>query len=228
MKVGVIKSYFGNPQWAKLIKQKAGNAEVIFQDQFQDPSWYNYYTNSLKGVAYDSRFYRRTQFDIWPLEDSLQQKRVYFVTDNFADEISTDSVNTPKDEFYGGWLNQTRTYQKIQVEAGVTELNVTAGKTIPLNLKITNPYSKTVDFTNAEQLHPVVLSAFIMQENTQISEQSASSDFNQLKLKPGETRLFPFQLKTPLQKGKYTLLFSVRTTPFSGPRSSKIINLNIQ
>ncbi|MGI4022137.1 MAG: ArnT family glycosyltransferase [Janthinobacterium lividum] len=269
MKVGVIKSYFGNPEWAKQIKQKAGDAYVVFPDQFQDPSWYSYYTNSLKGVAYDSRFYRKTQFDIWPLEDSLQQKRVYFVSGGFSEGITKDTLNTPKGIFYGGWINGLRTYQKIQIEVnttqivtsseitkdnlntaqgilhgswieslsdfkknqiktGATKIVASPGKTLRLNLKITNPYPKIVDFSNAKQLQTVVLAAYIMQENTQISEQFASPDFNQLKLKPGEMQLFPFQLKTPLQKGKYTLLFSVKTTPFSGPRSSQIINLNIQ
>lgn len=228
MKIGVVKSYFGNPEWAQLIKQKAGNAYVIFPDQFQNPSWYSYYTNSLKGFAYDSRFYRRTQFDIWPLEDSLQQKRVYFVTDNLIKEINTDTLKTPKGIFYGGWINQVRIYQKMIVEADSTEINTSAGKTVPLNLKITNPYTKTVDFSNNRQEHVVVLRAYIMQSDSVLSNQLAPPEFNQLKFKPGETRTFPFNLNMPLQKGKYTLLFSIKTPPFAGPRSSRIVNLNIQ
>lgn len=227
MKIGVVKSYFGNPQWANQIMQKAGNAAVIFQDQFQDPSWYNYYTNSLKGFAYDSRFYRHTQFDIWPLEDSLQQKRIYFVTKAPINGVTKDTLNTPKDVFYGGWVNSVRTYQKILVEADAVEIHASAGKIVDLNLKITNPYTKTVDFSNANQAHIVVLQAYIMQGKSIINDQLAPPAFNQLRLKPGESCNFPFALKIPLQKGKYTLLFSVKTQPFSGPRSSRAINLTI-
>ncbi|MVN20404.1 glycosyltransferase family 39 protein [Mucilaginibacter arboris] len=228
MKFGVIKSYFGNPKWANLIKQKAGNAYVIFPDQFQDPSWYSYYTNSLKGVAYDSRFYRRTQFDIWPLEDSLQQKRIYFVTEGPIKGISSDILNTPKGIFYGGWIDSLRTYQKILVEADSAQINASPGKTVHLNLKITNPYPKIIDFSNVHRAHIVVLRAYVMQEDSIISNQLASANFNQLKFKPGETRIFPFDLKIPLQKGNYTLLFSVKTAPFAGPRSSRTFNLTIQ
>ncbi len=228
MKVGVIKSYFGNPGWTETIKQKAGNAYVVFQDQFQDPSWYSYYTNSLKGFAYDSRFYRRTQFDIWPLEDSLQQKRVYYITDEPVKGIKTDTLKTAKGVFFGGWINQLRTYQKMLVEVDSVQINTSAGKIVPLQLKITNPYSKTVNFSNENQRQIVVLRAYIMQKDSVLSDQLAQPDFNQLKFKPGETRNFPFNLKAPLQKGKYTLLFSIKTPPFSGPRSSGIINLNIQ
>lgn len=228
MKIGVVKSYFGNPQWTESIRKKAGNAYVIFPDNFQNPSWYSYYTNSLKGFSYDSRFYRRTQFDIWPLEDSLQQKRIYYVTDEPLKNFKTDTLNTAKGVFYGSWIDQLRTYQKILVEANVKEIKTSPGKTVHLNLKITNPYNKPLDFSNKNQQHIVVLRAYLMQEDSVLSNQLSSPIFNQIQLKPGESMFFPFDLKMPLQKGKYTLLFSVGTPPFSGPRSSPFIQINVQ
>lgn len=228
MKIGVVKSYFGNPKWTEQIKQKAGNANVVFPDNFQNPSWYNYYTNSLKGFSYDSRFYRRTQFDIWPLEDSLQQKRVYYVTDKPVKKITVDTLKTAKGVFYGGWINQLRTYQKMQVEIGSVSIHTSPGKTVRLNLKINNPYTKAVDFSNKNQQHLVVLRAYTAQEDSVLGNQIASPAFNQLQFKPGESKLFPFDLKAPVQKGNYTLLFSIKTAPFAGPRSSPVINLNIQ
>lgn len=228
MKIGVIKSYFGNPEWTNSIKQKAGNAYVIFPDNFQNPAWYSYYTNSLKSFSYDSRFYRRTQFDIWPIEDSLQQKRVYYVTDEPLKEVVSDKLNTAKGVFYGHWLNQVRSYQKMLVELDSTQIQTSPGKIVPLQLKIKNPYPKAVDFSNIGQQQIVVLRAHIMQGDSVLSNQMAAPDFNQLKFRPGETQIYPFSLKTPLKKGKYTLLFSIKTPPFSGPRSSLIIHLNIQ
>ncbi|MEX8547493.1 MAG: ArnT family glycosyltransferase [Mucilaginibacter sp.] len=228
MKIGVVKSYFGNPEWTETIRKKAGNAPVIFPDNFQNPSWYSYYSNSLRGFAYDSRFYRRTQFDIWPLEDSLQQKRVYYVTDQPLQQIKNDTLNTAKGVFYGAWIDQLRTYQKILVEANVKEIQTFPGKTIHLNLKITNPYTKPVNFSNASQQHKVVLRAYLMQEDSVLSNQLAPSNFNQIQLKPGESKFLPFDLKLPLQKGNYTLLFSVITPPFAGPRSSPFIQIHVQ
>lgn len=228
MKIGVLKSYFGNPQWAADIKQKAGNSYVVFNDQFQDPSWYDYYTNSLKGFAYDSRFYRLTQFDIWPLEARAQQKRVYFVTGNRVGGITTDSLNTSKGVFFGGWISQLRTYQRVLVEADRQEITSSPGKTVHLNLKISDPYAKTIDFSNANQQNIVVLRAYLMQEKEVVNDQLAGPQFNQLKIKAAESRDFPFDLKMPLQKGKYTLIFSVKTPPFSGPRSSRFIPVTVQ
>ena len=228
MKIGIVKSYFGNPEWMEKIQQKAGNAYVIFPDNFQNPAWYSYYTNSLKGFAYDSRFYRRTQFDIWPIEDSLQQKRIYFVTEAPLKEAPSEKINTTKGVFYGHWIAQMRSFQKMLVEADSTQIQSLAGKVVPLQLKIKNPYSETVDFNNAGQQLPAVLRAYIMRNDSVLSNQMAKPNFNQLRLKPGETKIYPFNLKTPLQKGKYTLLFSIKSPPFAGPRSSSVINLNIQ
>ncbi|MGI4803682.1 MAG: glycosyltransferase family 39 protein [Janthinobacterium lividum] len=228
MKIGVIKSYFGNLQWTNSIQQKAGNAYVIFPDQFQNPAWYSYYSNSLKGFAYDSRFYRRTQFDIWPIEDSLQQKRIYYVTDAPLREISADKLNTAKGIFYGHWINQMRSYQKMLVGIDSSQIRTLVGKMVPLQLKIQNPYLKIVDFSNTHQQLPAVLRAYVMQGDSMISNQIAEPDFNQLQFKPGEIKTYPFNLKTPIKKGKYTLLFSIKSPPFAGPRSSSIINLNIQ
>ncbi|WP_419802792.1 glycosyltransferase family 39 protein [Mucilaginibacter sp.] len=228
MKIGVVKSYFGNPEWANSIQQKAGNAYVIFPDNFQNPSWYSYYTNSLKGFSYDSRFYRRTQFDIWPIEDSLQQKRIYFVTDEPLKNTASDKLNTAKGVFYGQWIAQMRSYQKMLVEVDSAQIKSLVGKTVPLQLKIKNTYPKTVSFSNHGQQLPVVLRAYVMQGDSMISNQMAGLSFNQLQFKPGETKTYPFNLKMPVKKGAYTLLFSIKSPPFAGPRSSKIINLNIQ
>src|SRR6187402_1904124 len=90
-RVGQLKSYYGFKAWAKDVKSKAGDAYVIMSDGFQDPSKYNYYTNSLKAYSYDSRYYRHTQYDIWPIEERLQHQRVYFLEDG-PNANTTDTI----------------------------------------------------------------------------------------------------------------------------------------
>ncbi|MFD2147707.1 hypothetical protein [Mucilaginibacter antarcticus] len=69
-----------------------GDNYVIMDNGFQNPAKYNYYTNSLKCFSYDSRYYRRTQFDIWPMEEQLQHQRAYHLIDT-ADSPVTDTIN---------------------------------------------------------------------------------------------------------------------------------------
>src|ERR1700722_8135471 len=110
---GHLKSYYGFKDWTTAVKQKAGNNYVVMIEGFQNPSKYNYYTNSLKCFAYDTRYYRHTQFDIWPMEDSLQHKKVYYLTWYPIKGLTTDSIKLAAGTWYTAWVDDVRTYQKV-------------------------------------------------------------------------------------------------------------------
>ena len=226
---GHLRSYFGNAKWANEIKKKAGNAYVIFPGNFQDPSWYCFYTHSLKGFAYDTRFYRRTQFDIWPIEDSLQHQQTYYITDrkqvNSPNEIT---INTPKGIFFLNSVNDTRTYQRIDIKSDKYTATAMPGQQVAFDLTIANPYPFPIDFANTGQLHPVVLAASFIQNGNQPYAQRADTLVNRIKLKPGQKANYIFKLNAPPKKGRYDLIFSLRTTPFPGGRNSRIINFTVQ
>ena len=120
---GHLKSYYGFRNWAMTIKKKAGNNYIMMNEGFQNPSKYDYYTNSLKCFSYDDRDYRQTQFDIWPMEDSLQHKKIYYLTYYQDKGISTDSIKLSAGTWYGGWINDIRTYQKLIFEPYAAVLN---------------------------------------------------------------------------------------------------------
>jgi len=225
---GHLKSYYGFKEWAGVVKQKAGNAYVVMIEGFQNPSKYDYYTNSLKCFAYDTRYYRRTQFDIWPMEDSLQHKRVYFLTYYPVKGLSTDSIKLAAGNWYGAWINDVRTYQKVNIETTATKIITSPGKKIALSLKVTNPYSYPIGFGDAGYSHLVFMEACIFQGNDEINVQKANTSFNKIKLKPGESGSFTFVLDAPKIKGNFDLLFSLRTDPFPGSKNSKIISLTVK
>ena len=225
---GHLKSYYGFKEWAGVVKQKAGNAYVVMIEGFQNPSKYDYYTNSLKCFAYDTRYYRRTQFDIWPMEDSLQHKSVYFLTYYPIKGLSTDSIKLSAGNWYGAWVNDVRTYQKVNIETTMSKIMTSPGKKIVLSLKVSNPYSAPIDFGNAGYSHQVFLEACIFQGNDVITVQKADTSFNKINLKPGKSTSFTFVLNAPKIKGNFDLLFSLRTDPFPGSKNSKIISLMVQ
>src|SRR6202035_1601422 len=110
---GHLKSYYGFKDWAYEVKKRAGNSYVVMSEGFQNPSKYNYYTNSLKCFAYDDRYYRLTQFDIWPMEDSIQHKRVYYLSGAPIKDLTQDTIKIEAGKWYGNWVNDVRTYQKV-------------------------------------------------------------------------------------------------------------------
>jgi len=228
-RVGQLKSYYGFKDWANQVKSKAGDNYVIMSDGFQDPSKYNYYTNSIMAYSYDSRYYRHTQYDIWPIEEQFQEKRVYFLQDIPQKETVDTITNTSTgNKWYAQWVDDTRTYQKITIETNVHALRLTKGKSEVVGLAITNPYPYPVYFTNKGAKQNVFLEACFFKDDVNKCVLSADSSFNNLILKPGESKVYNFIITDPpLEKGNYELLFSIRTTPFSGGKNSRIIRFEL-
>lgn len=223
--IGQIKSYYGFKDWAQTIHKKIGDSYLILDNGFQNPSKYNYYTNSLKAFSYDSRYYRRTQYDIWPIEERMQGKRVYHLID--TPQIDAHEViRTKAGIWYGGWVDDVRTYQKLQVESGLTHLTLHAGEQTAVALTITNPYPYTVDFSDTGRLHKALLGVVFFKDDGTGSSQKSGNDFNNIVLKPGESTHYIFNFIAP-KKGNYEMMFSVRTEPFEGSKNSRIIKLHV-
>lgn len=227
-KIGQVKSQYGFKQWAYDIKQKAGDNYVIFNDGFQNASKYDFYNNTTKGFAYDERYYRLTQFDIWPIEEGLQNKKAYWLCKYPIRNVTTDTLNTTGGKWYAGWVNNVRTYQKVKVETNFVKLKASPGEKMVFDLDIINPYPYTIYFTNAGYEHKVALEACLFDNGYIIQVQPAGNDFHDLTLKPQENKHYKFNFAAPGQKGKYTLMFSFITDPFLGSKNSRIISLTVE
>ncbi|WP_207511231.1 ArnT family glycosyltransferase [Longitalea luteola] len=74
--------FHGNRTWTTEMHQQAGNLPVVFIDTYQRASKYWFYTG-LPAFSLNSAYYRRNNFNMWPVEDSLIGKAVYMdVPDN--------------------------------------------------------------------------------------------------------------------------------------------------
>jgi hypothetical protein len=227
-KIGQVKSLYGFKQWAHDIKQKVGDNYVVFNDGFQNASKYDFYNNTTKGFAYDERYYRLTQFDIWPIEEGIQHKKAYWLTKYPVKGVTADILNTTGGKWYGGWVNDVRTYQKVKVEIASYKIKASLGKEISFDLNITNPYPYTIHFSNTGYEHRVNFEACLFRDANIILVQEADNDFYKLTLKQGESKHYKFKFVAPKQIGKYTMMFSLRTDPFLGSKNSRIISLTIE
>ncbi|SDT48596.1 Dolichyl-phosphate-mannose-protein mannosyltransferase [Mucilaginibacter mallensis] len=226
--IGRLQSQFGFKNWSYVVKQKVGDHYVIFNEGFQNPSKYDYYNNTLKGFAYDSRYYRSTQFDIWPIEDSLQHKRVYYLLTYNSPGVTTDSIKVSAGTWYGGWVDDVRTYQKVIIDNGNYKMSAAPGQKIKFNLTITNPYPYAIDFSNKGWQHKVFMEACFFNEKGEMQSQLTDTSFNKIALKPGQSTHYSFTIVSPKQKGRYDLLFSLQTEPFVGSKNSRIVKFTVE
>ncbi|MDR6942626.1 hypothetical protein J2W55_002468 [Mucilaginibacter pocheonensis] len=228
---GQLASYYGFRDWAKAVHAKAGNHYVIMKDEYQNPSKYCFYTNSLKGFGYDSRYYRTTQFDMWPFEDSLQHTDVYYLTQNKISSISVDSINTSgtAGKWYGGWVKDARTYQKVICQPAINNMTLAPGQQQGIDVAITNPYPFVINFSNKDAINKLTVEACFFLGPDIVEIQPAKDDiYNLPPIKPGEQVHYNFTFKAPLKRGSYALFFSWRTDPFAGSRNSGFVNLTVK
>lgn len=226
-KIKIVDYYFGNETWAKTIKEKAGDAPVIFPDAFQVPSRYNYYTQSTMGFGYDSRYYRKNQYDIWPLEDRLREKKVYYVTRDAVGSLKADTIPTTKGIYYGTWIDQVRIYQKVTVNPVVVPTNWKPGGLKTLALKITNPYQGNVSLGNAGQKWKCYLE-YGFKLGPDLSDfKPVIADLENVVIPAGGSVVISGIIQAPAIPGKYKLILSLRTEPFAGSRNSNMIAVDI-
>jgi hypothetical protein len=195
---------------------------------FQEASKYCYYTNSLKGFAYDGRNYRRTQFDIWPIEDSMQHKKSYYIMDFLGEGLQLDTFKTSRGNWHGMWINDTRTFQRVDISTNKDNIKAKPGQKVDFELTITNPYNYSINFKNEGEPHELIMAGCFYKGALFKSATRAGNDFGLLTIAPHQVAHYKLTVIAPLIKDRYDLLFSIRTTPFPGGRNSRIINFTVE
>lgn len=223
-----FQSYYGYRGWAGQLKQKAGDNYVIFISGFQEASKYCYYTNSLKGFAYDARAYRRTQFDIWPIEDSMQRKRALYTMDFKGKGLVLDSFPTARGMWHSMWIDSVSTYQKVDIRTDTKDIKAKPGQQLALDLTITNPYSWPINFKNHGYPHELVIAAIFLQDEKEEFPVRFGPRQDGISIAAHQTIPYHFQFHAPAAKGKYEMVFSIRTTPFPGGRNSRPISFTVE
>jgi hypothetical protein len=228
-KLKFLGGYFGYGQWAGTIREAAKGNPVIFLDGFQQPSYYNYYNNTLRGFDYNSFYYRKTQFDIWPLEDSLQHKKVLYVLDHpHADVQDQVIIPTNKGNFYGKIIGQAMLYQKLHFTPLYLHENWEKGEKTRLTFLVQNPYDHAIDFSAKRPQEAIeLISGFY--KNGQVVKITTDSTYDKNTLIPakGHTRM-SIMVEAPDQPGNYKLFIALKTKPFPGSRNSDMININVK
>lgn len=240
-KIKFLNKFNGSEEWTKHIKEKAGRNYVVFNQGFQEPSKYNFYNSDTKGFAYSSRYYRKNQFNIWPIEDSLRGKKVYFVSTYphinitsqimfilLGDKEKQDSFFMEGRMHYGRWMDNVRLYQKVNIQSSKMSYNWKPSEIGNLELTIHNPYQDTINFSNANQQWKSYFEyAYIVNGN--ITEvHSLGNILDQVIIPGNKQKSINVNIKSPSQTGVYKLIFSLRTEPFPGTRNSRMIDVQVR
>ena len=226
--INFVKSFAGFDTWAQEIKAKANGNPVLFLDGFQEASYYNFYTQSLDGVAYNSFNYRKTQFDLWPLADNIQHQKVLLVTDFDETKPELENINTVKGNFNIQWIDSLRYYPKVDFKPLADfSKEWKAGEEKAIEFIITNPQDKNVNFSNLNEKWTCEFLYGFLKDGEVYQMQTILEDLNQISLKAKESKKISIKIKVPTKTGDYKLFLSIKTAPFAGSRNSKMMSLKV-
>jgi hypothetical protein len=227
-KLKFMAVYFNSKDWALKVDSLAGDKPVILTGGFQEASLYNFYNHTTKGFAYDTRYYRKTQFDIWPLEDSLRNKAVYFVSQKSHQQgVENDTLQTEKGVYYGTEIKDVRMYQKVMISTEPFTDNWKAGGLRSIKITVVNPYQKAISFSNKDQTWNCFLECAFTEKGNLLEFNPVISKIAQITVPAESSVNIPIIIRAPSKRGKYKLVFSLRTEPFAGSRNSNMIPVNI-
>ena len=227
-KLKFMAAYFDSKDWALKVSSLAGNKPVVLTSGFQEASLYNFYNNTTNGFAYDTRYYRKTQYDIWPLEDSLRNKAAYYVSRNSHWPGSEeDTIRTAKGIYYGATIKHIRMYQKVTIRTESFTDNWKAGGLRSIKITIVNPYQEEINFSNKNQIWKCFLECAFTDKGNLLVFNPVISKITQVSIPAGGTATIPVIVRAPSKPGVYKLVFSLRTEPFAGSRNSNMIPVNI-
>lgn len=227
-KIKFVASFQNYETWAQEIKAEAKGYSVIFEDGFQEPSFYNFYTQSLNGVAYNSINYRQTQYDLWPLENSLQNKKVLLLQVGAATLPNQKTIETIKGPYHITWIDSVRFYPKINFDPINFPEEWKANEEIEVTFNLVNPYPKAINLASENQKWACSFQYGYLKNGNIIQKEPLLTKLNNLNIEAKKSINVKLKIKAPAQTGDYKLFISIKTEPFVGTRNSKMINMKVK
>lgn len=137
--------FFNNKIWASDLHKVAGSTPVVFSDTYQKASKYAFYSKQ-QSMSLNNISYRRNQYDFWPIEDSLQGKRILYIPNWETERPDEFKIETPKGTLFGIFIDNFRSFTKVLITTGSNSYKLKAGEKITIPVTLINTYPSKVQF----------------------------------------------------------------------------------
>ncbi|MCY1077364.1 ArnT family glycosyltransferase [Archangium lansingense] len=214
-----VDYYHGRRLWAEDIQGVAGDRPVLFGDNFRESSLYAFYSGHM-GIALQSGERRRSQYELWNQEDSLQGREVVLVQDYpFAGskELRTRMDKTVHYFIAPGFSS----YYDIPVEAAFPPA-VKSGDSVTVPITVSNPRNTALRFARAGFPQAPALFYVIRKDGREVHRGVLDVFPEDAVIPPGGQREFKASFQLPsLEEGAHTVSFGIRYEPLLDSYNSK-------
>lgn len=192
-------AFYGKEHKYKAIEAVAGNAPVVFQGSFQNPSLYCYFTSKQSTVT-SSLLSRRTQFDIWRFDKDFIGQTVFMYGDypGYSNEYRVGDVKVP-----GFFTDKLQTTHDIHIK--MSDLKYVSDNQFVMLVNLMN--RGEVDFYFNHEVFPADIQMIVFNEKGR-SEVKAQIVGSMRVLQPNKVYTVQLQFKfkeLPLPEDKICL-----------------------
>ena len=194
--------YKNRDKWAEDISQLAKNRPVVFSEDFREAGLYSFYSGKM-AIAIFSNISRKTQFDLWGYEDSVQGREVLVVRKRAFDGSSQFESRLNKTINYLPVKN-FESYYNIPFEIKLTNKN---DDSLQVSIKILNNRKTDLNFYIDPVLMQPVLFYQLRKNNKEVLTDTLRIFTAQDKLVPGSSGVYEFSISIKdLTAGHYNFL----------------------
>lgn len=219
----LMPEFYGWKTWATQISKKAGNTPVVFANSYQKAAKYSFYTGNVS-LSLNNVQYRRNQYDIWSIEDSLQGKKIMYIPNWETGREDVRSFRTVKEEVPYIFIDNFRSYAKIVVKTSEPRYTFKAGSQVDLPLTLVNNYDSPVTFGKNKEYPDWLVFCLFHEEETAGEERKLSLEG--LTIRDSFKTNTTFQV--PHKKGTYYLRISIQNGWLPPGINSRLIRLIVE
>jgi hypothetical protein len=201
--------YHGRQSWAKEIAAVAGDRPVFMPNNLREASLYSFYSGNM-GVTLYNRPEKKSQYELWGYEDSLQGKEVLFVTD-YQHEGSKELMTQIRQPFFYTAIPSFRSfYSGIVIKTALQKFHP-SDSVLHVSLEIWNERSQPVSLAgNDSSAVPSIICS--IEKGKKVIWTDAVQQFSATEQIPAKSRLRK-EVEVPvkdLPKGEYRIYFGIR------------------
>ena len=145
----------GKKGYYLAVEKIAHNNPVVFSGSFQEPSLYTFFTGNPSSVV-SSLNTRKTQFDLWNIQNEWKNKTV-FVVSNKGTKVN--SYKYANNIIQGFFTDDFQSTNSLIIKFKLQDNSIHSGDTVTVDFTIENPANREINFLNADL--PVIIEAIL-------------------------------------------------------------------
>jgi hypothetical protein len=206
--------------WEDQLKKRTKGYPVVFVSSYQDASMYWFYSGQMTYYPPDYRS-RKTNYNFWPIEDSLLGKPVY-VMDIYKSDGYTDSIETPIGMIAYKYDSSFASFSKmhLNIQPEMAELKIKDSLHLTIRATMPDHYKKYIS-THSDLKTKIVAGVF--NEEGWLKDIDVPVTLLQLADSPQQVVLYP-----GMKDGKYYLIFSIKSDLNIAPHTSDRIKIKVE